>query len=96
MPKIIPIVTVDQFEFARALERKLLERCRGAGVLFVGIDVQPATEDLEVSYYVWVGCSRDMDENVVTKAMYLVLARELAEGVKIRGIATYRGIAGDG
>jgi hypothetical protein len=92
--KRIPLVTKEQAHIARHIERKLLNTPMSSGILFVGVRVEPVIGDShpnDSAYDIWVGCSRDMDEDLISKAVYLVLSAELSEGVYIRDVEVHRG-----
>lgn len=88
----IPFVRKEHAELARALEKKLLSLPDGSGILFAAVRPEPTPLGDDPAYDIWVGCSRDMDEDLISKAVYLVLSTELSEGVYIRNVEVHRGI----
>lgn len=89
MPNLIPFVKQEQAELARKIERKLLALSPDAGILFVGVSVDPTVEE-EPIYRAWIGCSRKIREDLVPKIIDVTLREELESGVKIK-VEAHRG-----
>jgi len=88
----IPFVSKEHAELARSLEKKLLGLPNGSGILFAAVRPEPTPMGDDPAYDIWMGCSRDMDEDLIAKAVYLVLSAELAGGVYIRNVEVHRGV----
>jgi hypothetical protein len=89
----IPFVSKEHAAVAREIEKKLLAVHEGSGILFASVLVELTPLGDDPAYDIWVGCARDMDEDVIAKATYLVLSQELANGLYIRNVEVHRGIA---
>ncbi len=65
--KNVFFVTQDQFDIARAMEKKLLDLPEDSGILFVGISVQENQDKRRdtVQYKIVIGCSRARDPDLM-------------------------------
>ena len=80
----IPFVKPEQLEFAREMEKKILDLPSSTGILFVGIDVGPTRADEDPTYLVWVGVDRASGlESTTSLLVYKALASEILEGVDL-------------
>ena len=83
MTKSIPLVTSEEFDLARALEKKLLAVPKDAGILFVSVLVRPASDHENTIFLVFVGCSRERREDTIKELVKLTFREETARGVLI-------------
>jgi hypothetical protein len=87
----IPFVKKDEAEFAREIERRLLDVREDAGILFVGVSVKPTKAGEEPIYHVWIGCHRDTREDLMPRIVDNMFCNELAAGTRIQ-VEAHRGL----
>jgi hypothetical protein len=82
--ELVHFVKNEEAELAKKMESKLASLDRRAGVLFVGVSVQPSTPESPTIYQVWIGCSRDIDPRMIPTLVEVALYEEMAAGHVIR------------
>lgn len=87
----VPFVKKEEAAFAREMERRLLEVREDAGILFVGVSVRPTKSSEDPVYHVWIGCKRDMREDLMGPVVDLLFRDEIAAGVQIE-VEAHRGL----
>lgn len=90
--KIIRYVTEDEHQIARDIEKKLIDLPEGSGILFVGVSVTPGSLTLPSIFNIWIGCSRQMDEKMMTALVDVVLREEIAQGLCVK-VQAHRGLS---
>lgn len=95
MPDSIPdmrsvfIVRPGEIEYAKQLENRILGVSGEAGILFVGVSVLPAGDNVP-AFHCWVGCSRIVEEDTVAELIRFVLRDDIAQGITVN-IEVHRG-----
>lgn len=82
--ELVHFVKNEEAELAKKMEDKLASLDRRAGVLFVGVAVQPSTLESPTIYQVWVGCSRDVDPRLIPTLVEVALYEEVKAGHVIK------------
>jgi hypothetical protein len=90
--KVVVLVTEEEADLARSMEKRLLALPESSGVLFAGVSIRPATDYMPSHYSVWVGCHRDFSEGIVEPLVRATLSEEIRRGVAIT-VEAHRGIS---
>jgi hypothetical protein len=82
--KPIFLVTNDETDAAKKIEKKLISLSPASGVLFVGVRVSPK-DDLRTYpvYVITIGCAHNIDPRTMTPLVYNVLKDEIAAGMQV-------------
>lgn len=83
----VPFVTDDQAQRARDMETSLLSIRDDAGILFVGVDVDPVTS----TFSAWIGCDRKFESRTIELLAITILKQFLARDERLE-IKAHRGI----
>jgi hypothetical protein len=89
--KLIPFVRKEHAELARSIEQKILNLPKSSGILFVGVSVKPSIEEHRPELFVWIGCSRSVEENTIKSLILVTLSTEIAEGAHVV-VEVHRGL----
>ncbi len=86
-------VKEEEADFARHLEKRLLELPLSSGILFVGVSVEPTTSpvDKAPTYCFWIGCHRDFEEQLMVDLVRHVFDEEIKHGLRVQ-VEAHRGI----
>lgn len=87
----IPFVKPEEAELARDMESRLLRLRADAGILFVGVSVQPTKVGEAPVFHVWLGCTRNTTEELMHHLVASTFHPEIASGIKIE-VEAHRGV----
>lgn len=88
-----PYVNDASFNLARKMELKLQSLPPEAGLIFVGVDPEPAPRGVATKFFVRVGVERKFEEGTGIALVKSVLEEEITSGLSITAVV-YRGVRG--
>jgi uncharacterized membrane protein YadS len=94
MPDPIYVVTPEEFEVARSIERLLIHSRPTTGILFCGVSIRKPSAEV-VQFHVTLGCQRGIGEKEVCLAAAILLKQHLQiDPPHIVFVSAARGVCG--
>jgi len=90
--KTIFLVKPEEADKAREIETKLLSLPHISGILFVGVAVKPTEPGKSPLYRIWVGCVRELEEDLLVTLVHHTLREDIEKGLCI-SVEAHRGVS---